>query len=350
MDLKSSLYSIAGRLGVFHLARLLSARGVRVFCYHGVVPDGDDLADFHPKLFMRQTTLRRRLETLARRGYNVMSLDQAAERIGSPRDLRRTVVLTFDDGWHGTFEYGLPILAQRSLPSTVYIASADCITGRPVYNVAVQYLLWKFPHQALDLSQTESQRLSETRLRFSAASRGGARDILLTLGTKLSEEQRFSLLRSLAAQLGPDAERVLASRRLTFATLDELRASRGPLVSLQLHTHHHHASLDSEPDFAAEIMANRRTLESVGAASLHHFCYPSGRYAPQHAPWLAALGVDTATTTVPGRWTANTNRHFIPRFVDSDGFTDSLFEAELSGLQEALRVARSLLVSATGRE
>jgi peptidoglycan/xylan/chitin deacetylase (PgdA/CDA1 family) len=343
MDPKSSIYSIARSIGLFRITRMLTGYGVRVLCYHGVVPDDDDLAEFHPKLFMRRDTLTRRLDYVLRSRLTVLSLDDALERILSGVDVRNSVVLTFDDGWHGTFEYGIPLLLERRMPCTVYVSSYYSGTGRPVFNVALQYIFWKGTRAPIDLRETQFQADSEMPLYFPNSAGNEALAALTDLGHRLAGERRFALLCHLATIFGPAAMHAVTSRRLTSATIEELRRLRNPLVSLQLHTHRHVAPESSRSAFVREVTDNRNVLKAAGATSLRHFCYPSGRFALQHFDWLKELGVDSASTTIPGRWTSASNQYLIPRFVDSDAYSDVLFEAEISGLQELLRSVRHLL-------
>jgi peptidoglycan/xylan/chitin deacetylase (PgdA/CDA1 family) len=343
MDLKSQIYSIARRFGVFHLTRLLTANGARVLCYHGVVPDDDDLADFWPKLFMRRTTLARRLDQIRRSRLQVLSLDEVLESVRAGKALRKVAVLTFDDGWHGTIAHGFPLLAERSMPSTLYVSTYYSVTERPVFNVAVRYLFWRYPNTTVDLTESEFQAETRVVLRVPKSAPDDTLSALIDFGDSLSGERRFALLMAVAQRLGAPAVDAVTSRRLTLATLDELRASRSPLASLQLHSHRHVAPVASQAALATEISDNRTALEQAGATNLRHFCYPSGIFAPQHAPWLRALGVDSATTTVPGRWTPQCDPYFVPRFVESEAYSDELVEAELAGAQDLLRAARRAL-------
>jgi peptidoglycan/xylan/chitin deacetylase (PgdA/CDA1 family) len=343
MNLKSAVYSTARALGLFEITRRLTARGVRVLCYHGVVADDDDLAAFAPKLFMRRSTLESRLDRLERAGAKVISLDEAFRQIRELHDVRDAVVLTFDDGWHGTFDIGVPLLAERGIPCTIYVSSYYAVTAQPVFNVAVQYLFWKWPVPPLDFSQTEFQASSEQPLVFAPSDASRALVTLIDLGNRLNSAQRSKLLLELANRFGGPASEAMRSRRLSLATIDELRAAVGPLVSLQLHTHRHTAPDADRAAFAREIEDNRRALEAAGATGLRHFCYPSGQFSPSHFEWLRELRVDSASTTIPGRWTAADNVYLVPRFVDSDAYSDTLFEAELFGFQDLLRRTRRVL-------
>jgi hypothetical protein len=83
-----------------------------------------------------------------------------------------------------------------------------------------------------------------------------------------------------------------------------------------------------------ELSANRRVLsELLGQKPerLRQFCYPSGVHHPQAFEPLAALGVETATTTAFGLADAATHSMALPRILDGQSMSDLALEARLSG-------------------
>ena len=91
------------------------AAGVRALIYHrvgGGSPDERDLAT---------DGLRRPARRAGR--PDVVSLDEALDRLDAG-DARPAVVLTFDDGFGDVYDNAWPLLRERRLPFTVYVASA----------------------------------------------------------------------------------------------------------------------------------------------------------------------------------------------------------------------------------
>jgi len=90
------------------------AVGVTLLIYHRVGGGSADERDVTVEAFRAQ------LDALA--VHEVVSLDEAIDRL--ERDDRRPCfVLTFDDGFRDLYENGWPLLHERHLPFTVYIAS-----------------------------------------------------------------------------------------------------------------------------------------------------------------------------------------------------------------------------------
>ncbi len=66
-----------------------------------------------------------------------------------------------------------------------------------------------------------------------------------------------------------------------------------------------HADLNTLADAEArtQISQSKHELERTLACKVRHFCYPYGRYSPQHAEMAREAGYVTATTTQRGRVT-----------------------------------------------
>src|SRR5437667_285906 len=54
----------------------------------------------------------------------------------------RSVVLTFDDGFHDFFAAAAPLLEEFGYPATNYMSSYYCVHQHPIPIVTLRYLLW----------------------------------------------------------------------------------------------------------------------------------------------------------------------------------------------------------------
>lgn len=71
----------------------------------------------------------RQLMLLTRWRYRVLSLMEFVEQLEQGRMPRRSVVITFDDGYAETYEIAWPLLKRAGFPSTVFVAAGE--VGRP---------------------------------------------------------------------------------------------------------------------------------------------------------------------------------------------------------------------------
>lgn len=86
----------------------------RVLMYHSIsVAFGDRLA-ISPELFTAQ------MDYLASHGYRVISLADACAALCGGADLRKVIVLTFDDGYRDFLTEAAPILCRCQFPATIF--------------------------------------------------------------------------------------------------------------------------------------------------------------------------------------------------------------------------------------
>jgi peptidoglycan/xylan/chitin deacetylase (PgdA/CDA1 family) len=87
---------------------------VLVLCYHGVSERWDsDLA-------VRPARLRAQLRLLLSRGWKPATFHEAV----SAPPWRKTLAVTFDDGYRSVFEMAFPVLRELGIPGTVFVPTA----------------------------------------------------------------------------------------------------------------------------------------------------------------------------------------------------------------------------------
>ena len=91
--------------------------GLRILFYHRVSDDRDELA-VSPRDFRRQ------MDYLATESYRVVDVVEAAKLVDKGVSCRRTVGLSFDDGFVDVAEQAQPLLAERGFRATVFVAPA----------------------------------------------------------------------------------------------------------------------------------------------------------------------------------------------------------------------------------
>jgi len=326
---------VAKSVGLFALARWLTARDLRILCYHGGALR--DEHDFSPGLFMSKGTFATRMEFLARHRYPVLSLDEAVAKLGAGTWPRCGTVITIDDGWFGSYQIMAPILRNHRFPATLYIASYYLEKQTQVFNVAANYALWLARDQVLQLSLISDQLTGDYRLADSGA-RGKARELLTALAESLNgAAERQRLFRQLCMVLRLDAADLERSRICTFLTLDEARDLENHGIDVQLHTHRHAFPPDDFEQAKTEIEDNRRALALLGDRPRRHFCYPSGDYERHQLPWLAQFGIVSATTIKSGFTRPGASPYELRRFLDSERVSQLEFEAEMCGFFELVR-------------
>jgi peptidoglycan/xylan/chitin deacetylase (PgdA/CDA1 family) len=296
-----------------------------VLCYHGIALE--DEHEWNPSLYITRSLLRRRLELLRDGHYQVLPLAEAIARLYAGDLPPRSVVLTFDDGYHDFYEVAWPLLQEFGYPATVYLSTLRCDRNLPVFNLAVPLMLWRRRGR---LYETGDHALGSLDLR-TRVSREQASQRIQELGVRLGPEGKHDLARRVSDLVGGDYDAMSRRRLLTIMRPGDVTRLAAEGLDVQLHTHQHRTPRDRDK-FREEIVRNRERIAELTGRSPAHFCYPSGLYAPEFLPWLAEEGVVSATTCDPGIAAPTSERLLLPRLIDHEGLSETEFEAWLTGL------------------
>ncbi len=102
-----------------------------ILLYHRVADNGPDSTRVSPAQFSAH------LDHLLADGYSVLPLEHLLDGIYNSRPLpRKPVAITFDDAYRSVGEVAYPMLRQRKMPFTVFVASGVVDTG------ASSFLSW----------------------------------------------------------------------------------------------------------------------------------------------------------------------------------------------------------------
>ena len=149
-SMKRSLISCVAALlyysGIIYLYELVcnlsSPEGnVRILMYHRVLQNTDVTKDFQQGLFVTQKIFDEQLLFLSQ-NYNVISLEQAYNVFKTDNKFsRRTVVITFDDGWGDNYTNAYPILKKYKLPATIFLTTDFIDTNQMYWFYQLAYIL-----------------------------------------------------------------------------------------------------------------------------------------------------------------------------------------------------------------
>ena len=341
MNIKLSIYFAARTAGLFALCRLLTRSRIRILGYHGACLGDED--NYNPFLFLSAETFRRRIDWLLKKGFNVISLEQAVDALGGTADAGRLpAVITFDDGWHSTAARLVPILVERGLPSTLYLHTSQFEKDWPVLAVTINYMIWKSKRRSVEVkgfgaAVDGNYDLGEAASRDSFHQKSC--EWLVT--PPATRDNVIERIHRLAESMGLSVDDVaLETGRFDYMSRDELLQLPDLGCAVELHGHQHRYPTGNPEAFAADLIACREAILKLALPEPRHYCYPSGNFDSAAEVTLDRLGVKSATTCIPGLIATNrgaARRQYLPRFLDSEHIDMLTFEAELSGFAGFLR-------------
>lgn len=259
-----------GLLSMGHYARRLRTDafpGVAVLCYHGVrADDWPSGSMVFEGLHVRVSELEAHCRWLRETCHPISLADWRKSLDGGPSLPARSVLLTFDDGYHSIFTLALPILRHYAIPATVFVCS-DPVERRG--------LLW---YDAIGRAFGEEEVERIKSLPF---------DEWQALNEKWSHA---------VAENDPHAH-------LTVAEIQAL--AKVPGIEIGNHTAGHPIlARASREEQLEQIARNNARLEGWTGRPVKAFAYPDGRpgqdYTDTSVKLVKDLGFDIAFTTRHG--------------------------------------------------
>ena len=277
--------------------RLFSANGsAAIVMYHSVMEDPDQHADSLGGIIHSQSQFRAQMELLAR-DYHPISLDEVVKKLNAGESLpRRSVVITFDDGYTDNYEVAMPILNNFGIPAIFYV-TVDCVENRKLpwpSRLRFAFRTTKLPNwadthgKAWDLSSPQSR---EKAFLF-------ASDECCQL-SGIAQEQFVANVESQLEARAPDE---WGSLMMTYEQASGL-VRNGHIVGSHTMTHPNMAHIN-EGDAETELAESKRRLEGELKMPVSHFSYPCPALTPhwneKTVDQSRAVGYCSAVTTNGG--------------------------------------------------
>lgn len=344
-QLAKPLWARAGR-HLHHARFLLRAAMERhgiVLMYHRIAEPGADPWD----LAVSPANFAAHLEVLQRYGRCV-SLADFAGRIDAPDRPKRMIAVTFDDGNRDNLTAGVPALAARDVPATIFVVSGTVGAGRDFWWDALARVFLTLPELPAELSLEAAGTVHSWQLGTAASCapaelralagwsllRDGVshprQTILLGVwevlnALPMADAER--LCEIVTSWAGADRSGPATDHTLSAAELAQFHA--GGLVEIGGHTVSHLPLDTVDPDTAArEIGQCRADLGDMVGHEIRSFSYPFGRYGAATPALVRAAGFDRACTSSWSPAFCDTDRFRIPRIgvtnMDGDHFAGFL--------------------------
>ena len=245
---------------------------------------------------------------------------------------RRSVVVTFDDGYADNLLQAKPMLGRFGVPATVFVTTAPLDEERELWWDELERALERAPlpprrlpgaSPAWELPEAAAPASADRLQLFHAW-----RDWLM----QRSHEERRKALDALLAGSGCEVAPRPSHRTLTAQEIAELAA--GDAIEVGAHTVTHPVlALLSPSERRSEMLASKRRLEALLDRPVRSFAHPFGE--PQHfdattGALLRECGFTSACSSVPRPVDAKADRFWLPRATVGDWNGDT-FMRRLSG-------------------
>ena len=278
-------------------------------------------------------TIRQTLEA----GFELLPLDEVADRLKSPRaGARPFVAFTLDDAYRDNLIHAAPVFRRYGAPYTIY-APTDYIDG----NGDLWWLALERAIAQLDRISCRIDGIDLTMPSATLAEKDSAYHTLYWRLRKIDETVARAIVGRLADAIDLD---VPAMCRNLVLDWDELRGlATDPLVTIGAHTQRHYALSKLGAGAARyEMTSSIKRLETELGRPVRHFSYPFGDICSagqREFDMAKELGLTTAVTTRKGLVHSRHAQSMtaLPRVSLNGDYQEARYtEALLTGLPFAL--------------
>ncbi len=261
------------RLGdAYRAARASVAGSALVLTYHRVieVPHDPESLTISPAAFERQ------IETLSTH-FNVLTASDLCGHLERRKRIpRRSVAITFDDGYFDLLAHARPVLERYGTPATAFVSTAEIGTARERWWDEIAYLCSGDHPLPSPLAFEAAGRTFESEI--DTETRGGRESLYAALIDHvwpLGAAGRSETLDALFREVELDRPTRPEYRSLGGDELREL--ARGGLVEIGAHTvSHQMLSTVCVRDQRSEIEGGKAALEGILGMPVTLFSYPYG--------------------------------------------------------------------------
>ena len=247
--------------------------------------------------------------------FNVLPLDEAAQRLAQGSLPARAAAISFDDGYADNCTVALPILQRHGLNATFFI-STGFLDGGIMWNDRVIESVRRASSPALDLRGAGGLDLGLHPLGCNEDRRQAAGSLLRRI-KHLPPQQREAAVGAIveAAAVGLPGDLML--------TTPQLLALRDAGMGLGAHTVSHPILATLDRDVAVrEISVGRDQLQALLGQRVGLFAYPNGKpgddFTDEHVDLVRQAGFDAAVTTAWGAANSRSDPFRLPRFTPWD--------------------------------
>ncbi len=246
--------------------------------------------------------LERLLVHVLRRGWAVVTMDEALRRLACP-GAGPFINISIDDCYTDTAAHVVPLFRRLGVPVTLYVT-----TGGPDGTLRLR-------DAGLETVLQRADRVDAFDTRFVLDSPAQRRAAFTALSAAFERSGDPAAYPEFCARHGFDADALDAEHRITW---DMLRAMRGdPCVEIGAHTVSHQRISALDPaDADAEIAGSRARLEAALGIDIRHFAFPYGRQGdcgPRDFTLVRAAGFASAATTRKGLLAPGADPFHLPR-------------------------------------
>src|SRR5262249_50249665 len=205
------------------------------------------------------------------RHVDIVTLDEAHDRLLKQDYSRYFVALTFDDGYRDNLEYALPILERHQVPFTLFVATSFPDRLGELWWVALERVVAATDRIVVEIDGKEHFFYCEGTVRKYEA----YAQLYWWLRSLHDERKMRVIVRDLCRRYGVDFSAPCREYCMGWSEIADI--ARRPLATIGAHTVNHvMLAKSSAAEAREEMKRSREVIEAALGVRCEHFAFPVG--------------------------------------------------------------------------
>lgn len=236
--------------------------------YHGVVNENSNY--FSPRHITNKQFEKHLL--YYKKNFDIISVEEAFENLQNNHQYRRkTITISFDDGFENNYTNALPILEKHKIKATIFVSSSCIQESEWLWTDFIAALNYFYKNQAVMIDNYTFLNSFDKRNNISLP------DFIKTT----SYSYRDKLINKISKKFGIEAKlKTVPIEIWKLLNLEDLkRLSKSPFIDIGSHGHSHFNLSNIAVDEARiELLSSKTLLENAINKKINIIAYPDGSY------------------------------------------------------------------------
>jgi peptidoglycan/xylan/chitin deacetylase (PgdA/CDA1 family) len=300
--------------GAMRLASDRMPPSITILAYHSIQDRPEQFVNsIGSGIVHEKSVFESQMELIARK-YNPVSLDEVLLFLRREKKLpKKSVVVTFDDGYCDNSEIAEPVLRRIGIPAVFYLTANLIGTSEAPWFCRLRhaFAITK-KSEWLDPVRGQKRKMASPRMRNTAGLAA------FEICSSMSGDVCRAAVQTIEKNLDVTP---LALEKDLMMTWDQARRlhGQGHIIGSHTLTHPNLAHVSDEGIARSEIVDSKMRIEKELGAPVRHFSYPHPALNPQWTRETIRIsreaGYQTAVTTTEGRVRAGDNPLLLPRLM-----------------------------------
>ena len=293
---KALAYKALSLISFPHKVHNLVNKGkLTILMYHGITASPCQFPDW---CMIDAQSFRKQIKYLNKH-FDIVSLQDACNKLANGQLKKPTAVITFDDGYQNNFDYAFPILKEENAPAVIFLTTKFIDSDSSIWTGLLTNAF----------SITEENTLTWKNIKHDISTLDKKQNCLAKLKTQLKNlplsaiENEVEIIISNLTKAGiPRIEQSSPYRILDTGSIRNMAESG--LIEFAAHTHSHPIlSQLTKEEQQREISQSIQRVAEISGKPCDYFAYPNGTINDYNDTTLSILeniAVKAALTTTTG--------------------------------------------------